>query len=92
VQRENNQIWRQFQHDLLSPLTVISGSTQLLQRQILRADGLSDLDRDQLLGNVIAVLGAAETLEARIGALVRTSAAPPGAANAPEPGAAAGIE
>lgn len=57
----------------MAPLTAISGRTQLLQRQILRADGLTNLERDQLLGNVVAVLAAVQLLEGRIETLI-----PPG--------------
>ena len=57
----------------MAPLTAISERTQLLQRQILRANGLTHLERDQLLGNVVAVLAAVQLLGGRIETLI-----PPG--------------
>ncbi len=69
MQSKSSPSWNQIHHDLMSPLTVITGHTQLLQRQILRADGLTTRERDQLLDSVVSVLGAVQTLEGRIGAL-----------------------
>ncbi len=57
-------------HELATPLTTILSRAQLLQRQVLRADGLSTLDRTLLLGNVAAVLAAARLLESQLQALV----------------------
>ena len=42
--------------DLRDSLGVITGRTQLLQRQVLRANGLLALERDQLLGGLAGVL------------------------------------
>jgi signal transduction histidine kinase len=72
VQTKDSLSWNQIHHELMSPLTVIAGHTQLLQRQILRANGLTNLERDHLLDDVVSVLGAVETLEAQIGALLPT--------------------
>ena len=48
-------------HQLLAPVTSISGLTQLLQRQVLRADGLTNLERDPVLGNLAAMRDAANS-------------------------------
>ena len=42
--------------DLRNALNAITGRTQLLQRQVLRADGLLNLERDQLLSGLAATL------------------------------------
>ena len=42
--------------ELRNALNVITGRTQLLQRQVLRADGLLNLERDQLLSGLAATL------------------------------------
>ena len=57
-------------HHLMAPITVISGYTQLLQRQVLRARGLTTLERDQLLGNLAAMRDAAQAMCDRLEVLV----------------------
>jgi signal transduction histidine kinase len=57
---------RDLRHDLLTPLTVIAAQTQLLQRRLRRADGLSTLERDLLLGNVANTLVAVQQLTAQL--------------------------
>lgn len=47
-------------HDLLGSLTVVSAHTQLLQRRVLRAQGLSTLERDLLLSTTASILSALE--------------------------------
>ncbi len=79
--------WPLIQHELLAPLTVIAGRTQLLERQALRGAGMTTLEREQLVGNVAAVLSAVRILEARIGSLVPPGGSLTGAPDAAEPGA-----
>lgn len=52
--------------DLHVPLRGISEQTQLLQRRILRADGLTTLDRDLMLGTLAAIRGDLDTLTRRL--------------------------
>ena len=53
-------------HDLLSSLTIVSGQTQLLQRQLRRMDGFSDRDRQRLETGLAVILTAARALGASI--------------------------
>lgn len=53
-------------HDLFSTLTVISAQTQLLQRRLLRADGLSSLERDLLLGTIASTMVSLQQLSAQL--------------------------
>ncbi len=39
-------------HELFSSLTAVSANLQLLRRRVLRADGLSSLERELLLGTI----------------------------------------
>jgi hypothetical protein len=55
---------------LAAPLTTILSRAQLLQRQLLRADGLSTPERALLLGNLAAVLAAAQQLESHLQTLI----------------------
>jgi hypothetical protein len=55
---------------LATPLTTILSRTQLLQHQLLRADGLSTPERALLLGNLAAVLAAAQQLENHLRTLI----------------------
>ena len=58
------------QTELRDSLTVISVRMQLLQRQVLRADGLSDLDRETLLLGLEAALRESRQVAARMEALI----------------------
>jgi hypothetical protein len=62
--------WNQTLHEMMEPISVVTGHSQLLQRQILRADGLTNLERDLMLGNVAAVLDAMQMLAGRVEAWV----------------------
>ena len=65
-------------HDLLNSLSVITARTQLLQRQLLRADSLANLERDKLQGNLAALLQEVNILGTRIEAVIGAAAAPSG--------------
>lgn len=52
--------------DVATVLTAITGQMQLLQRRVLRADGLSHLERELLLGNVAEVLSVVQRLHQRL--------------------------
>lgn len=65
-------------HDLLNSLSVITARTQLLQRQLLRADGLENLERDKMRGNLAALLKEVNILGTRIEAVIGPVKAPPG--------------
>ena len=58
------------QTELRDSLTVISVRMQLLQRQVLRADGLSELDRETLLLGLEAALRESRQVTARMEALI----------------------
>ncbi len=66
-------------YELSTPLTVITARAQLLQRQLLRANGLGHLERDQMLGNLTALLKEIHVLGTRAEALIGPEAAPAGA-------------
>lgn len=79
-------------HELFTSLTVIATRSDLLRRQILRADGLTTLERDHLLDGLAATRTAAERLHEQLEALLRAVAlagAPPESVVAahPPPGA-----
>ena len=57
---------RQLRHDLLSSLTIVSGQTQLLQRQLRRMNGVSAGDRQCLEMGLAVILTAAHALGTRI--------------------------
>ena len=57
-------------YEIGTPLTVITARAQLLQRQLLRADGLAPLQRDQMLGNLAALLTEVRQLSTRIEVLI----------------------
>ena len=52
--------------DLRNALNVITGRTQLLQRQVLRADGLLNLERDQMLDGLTATLADVRRMTLRL--------------------------
>jgi len=58
-----------FRQDLISALTVISGQTQLLQRQLGRMDGFSDGDRALLEAGPAVILTAARAIDTTIAQL-----------------------
>ena len=58
------------QTELRDSLTVISVRMQLLQRQVLRAEGLSELDRETLLLGLEAALRESRQVAARMEALI----------------------
>ena len=60
---------RVLQHDLRTPLAVICGHAQLLQRRLRRGDAL---DRDELLRTLGHVQLAAKAIEARLSDLDHT--------------------
>ena len=56
----------QRQHDLLSPLTIISGRAQLLARLVRRSSSLTERERDALLEGLTIILEAVQVQAARI--------------------------
>jgi hypothetical protein len=66
---------------LLNSLTVITARAQLLQRQLLRANGLTNLERDTMSGNLAALLTEVRVLgtrfEAVLGPVPASSGTPP---------------
>jgi hypothetical protein len=72
-------------YELSTPLTVITGRAQLLQRQLLRANGLVNLERDQMLGNLAALLTEVHLLSTRIESVIGLEAAPCGSPAHPPP-------
>jgi hypothetical protein len=57
-------------HDLLNSLSVITARVQLLQRQLLRANGLTNLERDKMHGNLAALLTEVRILGTRFEAVI----------------------
>jgi hypothetical protein len=53
-------------HELIDSLASISANTQLLRRRVLRADGLSNLERDQMLGTIASTMAAVARLTAQL--------------------------
>ena len=53
-------------HELIAPITIASGHTQLLKRHIQRTESLPGPERDLMLGDVTAVLDALQLLRERI--------------------------
>ena len=47
-------------HEVMAPLIIISARVQLIQRQLQRSQGLTNLERDELLNDVEAVLAAVQ--------------------------------
>jgi hypothetical protein len=56
-------------HHLMAPVTALSGHGQLLRRQILRSDGLSNLERDMLLGTLATMMSSVQTLRDHVDAI-----------------------
>jgi hypothetical protein len=65
-------------HDLLNSLSVITARGQLLQRQLLHADGLPHLERDKMLRNLAALLTEINILGTRIEVVHNPVPAPSG--------------
>lgn len=59
-----------FRTDLRNSLCVIRVRAQIIQKQILRADGLLNLERDQLLSGLVALRTEALRLEERLEQLI----------------------
>ena len=72
-------------HDLLNSLSVITVRCQLLQRQLLRANGLAHRERDQMRGNLGALLTEVKVLGLHIEAVIDPFPAPSGTPTAPAP-------
>jgi signal transduction histidine kinase len=64
----------QFRHDLISPLTTISGRAQLLTRTIQRSSALTEPERSALLGGLATIEAAVLSLVTRIDAFGREEA------------------
>ena len=62
------------QHDLISPLTTISGRAQLLARMIRRSATLTEPERSTLLDGLATIEAAVRTLVSRIDAFGREEA------------------
>ena len=79
----------QLQHDLLSPLTIISGRAQLLIRVVRRSSSLTELERGAMLDGLAIIHEAAQAQAVQIDTLGRDE--PDGRVHdevmtAPEPG------
>jgi hypothetical protein len=61
-------------HDLISPLTVISGRAQLLSRMIQRSTSLTEPEQGAMLDGLAAIEAAVPTLVTRIDAFGREAA------------------
>ncbi|MFN8662144.1 MAG: hypothetical protein U0075_09655 [Thermomicrobiales bacterium] len=80
--------------DLRNSLGVITGRAQRLQRQILRSNGLTRRDREEILHGLVAVLAEVERMGPQVEELVarqtpfmdRRSASWPVATETPTPG------
>jgi hypothetical protein len=75
---DTTQPWSGLPQDLQSPITVISDRLGLLQRQLLRADGLTTLEREMMLGTLAAARGDLETLASRLHGQTHDRNQPPG--------------
>ena len=64
-------------HDLLNSLSVVTARVQLLQRQLLRADSLADLERDKMRSNLAALLTEVKVLGTRVEAAIGPVVGPP---------------
>ena len=64
-------------HELRAPLTVVTARGQHLQRQLLRADGLGNLERELMLGNLATMLGELQRLGDRIEAHIGSESSVP---------------
>ena len=53
-------------HDLIASLATISAQMQLTQRRLLRADGLSTLERDMMLGSLADAVAEIKRLTAQL--------------------------
>lgn len=56
--------------DLLNSISIISDRARLLQRQILDANGLINLERDQMLGSLATMRRELEALRTQLEALI----------------------
>lgn len=56
--------------DLLNSLSIISDRARRLQRQILDANGLINLERDQMLGSLATMRRELEALRTQLEALI----------------------
>jgi hypothetical protein len=56
----------QLRHDLISPLTIISGRAQLLARMIQRSSSLTEPERNTLLDGLATIEAAVRTLVTQI--------------------------
>ncbi len=64
----------QLRHDLISPLTTISGRAQLLARMLQRSSSLTEAERSTLLGGLATIEAAVRSLVTRIDAYGREEA------------------
>ena len=63
--------------DVETVLTAITAQMHLVQRRVLRADGLSTLERELLLGNVAEVLVVVQRLHQRLALPLEPDDTPP---------------
>jgi hypothetical protein len=68
-------------HRLMAPVTALSGQAQLLRRQLLRADGLTNLERDMLLGTLASMMASVEALGDEARTWAAEDEAPPDASS-----------
>ena len=63
---DTTQPWSGLPRDLQSPLIALVYRLELLQRQLLRANHLSTLEREMLLGNLVAARRDLDDLTRRL--------------------------
>jgi len=61
-------------HDLISPLTIISGRSQLLARMLQRSSSLTEAERSTMLGGLATIEAAVRSLATLIDAYGREEA------------------
>ena len=71
VPNEAAEAREQLRHDLISPLTAISGRAQLLARMIQRSSSLTEPERISMLGGLSSIEAAVRSLVTRIDAFGR---------------------
>ena len=73
---EDAQACTQICHEFTTAITVVVVRSQLMQRQLLRATGLTNLERELLLGNAAATLASVRGLSDHVATLQRLSEQP----------------
>lgn len=73
---DDAQIWNLRYREIATQLAGLSQRTQLAQRRLLRADGLTSLERELLLSDVAAIWTVVQTLGEQTRAWVGESGPP----------------